>query len=84
MFSLVLDLLIHVKDISTESELYTRHKIHLHRFRGNLNRFMTPLLRNLSYIFTVTLSLVQFFLNFLWLVQPVCCGADHLRVCCLE
>lgn len=49
------------------------------RFRRNLNWFMTPLLRNLAYIFTVSLSLVQFLLNFLWLAQPVCHGANHLK-----
>lgn len=80
MFSLVvLDTLIHVKDISMESDLHTRHKIHLHRFRRNLIRFVTPLLRNLVCIFTVSLSLVQLLLNFLCLAQPVCHGANHLK-----
>lgn len=79
MFSLVLDMLIPVKDISMESELYTRCKIHLHRFSRNLSRFVTPLLRNLAYIFTVSFSLVQLLVNFLWLAQPVCHGANHFK-----
>lgn len=32
--------------------------------------FMTPLLRNRAYIFTISL-LIQFILNFLWHAQPV-------------
>ena len=64
-----LDVLVHVKDNSMESELYTKTKSTYDRFKRNFNRFITLFLINLANTFTFSLSSVEFLLNFLWLVQ---------------